>query len=406
MIKKIWILNHEVEDIQSVNQISKNLCQLYLSLPKENFEILEINLMDPTIKNLIIQFKENTPEHIAIVHPSVISHIFLNALLSVKTTIKPQFIFHIFGNFIRYGENWFSLNHLLSKKNVQFIVASKCYFDLLTNFISLENLYQLPFPISSTKEIDDALSEKVESEPLNILYAGRYHEQKNVTVLIYTLNDIAKTTKRKIYLNLATYFDDFNPTTLNTERKLGKQFNDYLKATKGLSDYFQIKLLPHQNTKKLNELYLNNDMLISFSTFLDEDYGNIVIESLEKGTPCIVSSWGGYKDFCHEFPNDCFGLDVILEKEKLYLDTEKLSSLILEIANRNNNQRKKLKQKVEKYIGLEKMQLNLQSIFLRETLFSTFNQSLLTFSRELKNQENKSIIVDFKKYYNSFWQTR
>lgn len=405
MIKKnIWILNIREQDIQSVHQISENLCNLYRHLPEDKYEILEINLSDSSCKNLLIDFKKNTPDHVAIVHPGVVRHVFLGSLLCLKTKTSPQYIFHVYGNFVRYGEIWFSLNHLLTNKKIQFIVASKCYYDLLLNFISERNLYQMPFPISLTKEKTITSGNQSQTEIIKLLYAGRYHEQKNVTALIKILNEISQALEKKIELTLAVYFDDFNPTTLETKKILGEQFSDYSEEIMLLSDYFHVRLLPHQNNASLNELYSNNDALISFSTFFDEDYGNIVIESLASGTPCIVSNWGGYKDFCQEFPDDCFGLDINLEENNFYINTEKLSSFILKTAVRNIEQREKLKQKAGKYIGLPHLHHKLNFLFSKGSTFSGFEQSLLTFSRKLKNPEEENTLIDFEKYYYSFWQ--
>jgi glycosyltransferase involved in cell wall biosynthesis len=414
MIKKnIWVLNHEAEDIQSVNRIAQNLSKLYLSLSSDLFNVVEINLVDinslkivdALFANRIVEFKENTPDHVIIVHPSVTNHLFLSALLSIKTKSQAQFIFHVVGNFIRYGESWFSLNHLLANKKIQFVVASQCYYELLANFISTENLSILPFPINFVSKEVNPRGEGEQREIFNVLYAGRYHEQKNVTCLIRSLNNVSKNTGRRICLNLAVYFDDFNPTTLNTRKILGEQFNEYLKAISGLSASFEVKLLPHQNENELSNLYRSNDVFISFSTFLDEDYGNAIIESLSEGTPCIVSNWGGYKDFCHEFPNDCFGLDIVVEEDKLYLKTEKLPLILEGIAIRKAEHRRKLKEEIKGYIGKEILIPGLLNIFSRKNIFSQFDQSLLGFALELKNQSGKFTSINFKKYYKAFWKT-
>jgi glycosyltransferase involved in cell wall biosynthesis len=412
MIKKnIWILNHKAEDIQSVNRISQNLSKLYMSLPEDFFEVLEIDLMDlesaisvdSDFKSRIVQFKDKTPDHVIILHPNITNHIFLSALLSIKTEIQTQFIFHIFGNFIRYGESWFSLDHLLTNKNIQFVVASKCYFGVLANFISKENMYTLPFPINFKDDSEKHLNNKVHGEVLNVLYAGRYHEQKNVTCLIRSLNEISNNTYKKICLTLVVYFDDFNPTTIDSKKILGKQFHEYVEAITSLSVSFEVKVLPHQNEAELNYLYESNDAFISFSTFLDEDYGNTIIESLAVGTPCIVSNWGGYKDFCQEFPNDCFGMEVVLEKDKLYLETDKLVMFLERVAKRTQEDRAKLIQKTKKYIGQDKLFFALSDLFSKKNVFSHFDQELLSFALELKSEPGKRPLDKFKTFYKSFW---
>jgi glycosyltransferase involved in cell wall biosynthesis len=411
---KIWVLNHNSRDIQSVNQISKNLSELYFSLPTNFFEITEINLIEIEntagveldSKSLLVQYKEKTPDHIAIIHPMITNHIFLSALLNAKASVPSQFIFHVFGNFTRYGENWFSLNHFLSKRNVQFVVASKSYFKLLANFIPEDHLFTLPFPIDSTfaKSTNRFVENNVNSEIIKVLYSGRYHEQKNVTSLIKTLNEFTENCGKKIHLTLVVYFDDFNPTTINSHKILGTQFNKYIKAIENLSTSFELNILPHQNHEELNHLYSTHDVFISFSTFLDEDYGNSIIESLSQGTPCIVSNWGGYQDFCNEFPDDCFGLEVLCETNKLYLDIEKLPFFMKNIANRSKKQRLDLCEKAFVYIGQKTLKQSLKDIFRRQEIFNGIDQSLLDFSFEIRKESGGNLINNFKKYYEFFWR--
>lgn len=409
--KKIWILNHSAHDIQSVNKISLNLSKLYKKLNHDHFEVLEIPLMDSgkvssldsDLKSLLIQFKESPPDHVAIVHGSGIFHPFLCSLLLIKTEKSPQFIFHVVGNFIRHGEAWFALNHLLSNKNIQFVVASSCYQKLLSNFISKENLTIIPFPMNLANN-DEAVSVRnLKNDSLKVLYAGRYHKQKNVTPLIQILNEISKETQKKICLNLVVYFDDFNPTTIGAKEILGKQYADYLKAIGALSPFLEVNIFSHKNEEELYRLYREHDVCISFSTFLDEDYGYSIMESLANGTPAIVSLWGGYKDFYHRFPNDCFGLEVTSLEDKFHLNLEKLPKILNLISKRTLENRAKLKQDVEEYVGDEELISQLMKLLIKKSEFLGFEQSLLNFAADLKKVSGKDILLKFKSYYGSFW---
>lgn len=412
MLTKIWVLTHTSGDIQSVNRISNNLSTLYLSLPKDQFEVREIKLadledtisLDFDFKKILQKYKEETPDHVAVVHPGLTNHIFLRALLNSKVAKSPQFIFHIFGNFVRYGESWFALNRLLLRKNVQLAVASDCYFELLTNFISADSLYKLPFPIDLTSTVVSRGNDQDAKErPFRVLYAGRYHEQKNVTQLIRVLDIYSKKFNRKVHLSLAVYFDDFNPTTINSQKILGQQFNNYSSSLKDLSDGVEVSWLPHQSELELARLYSTHDVFISLSTFLDEDYGNSIIESLSQGTPCIVSKWGGYKDFCLQFPDDCLGLDLVLEQKSFYLDTEKIFACLESVFQKTSDDRKKLKLKILDYVGQKKLHQDLTMLFSKKSVFKGFDQSLLNFSINLKKGSGKSFMNEFKILYKSFW---
>ncbi|MDD4973888.1 MAG: glycosyltransferase [Bacteriovorax sp.] len=410
--KNIWILNYQIDDIQSVSNISNNLVALYEGLPQMFYNVLILELQDMekvsstswNHRDWLVRFKETPPHHVIIVHPHVINHIFLSAIMNAQTKFTTQFIFHVFGNFTRHGATWFKLNHLMINKNIQFVAASRCYLELLKNFVAEKNLSILPFPIS-VPDKDNMLACLPQTlDVLNVLYTGRYHEQKNVTSLLEALGEISAEIDKKIHITLVVYFDDFNPTTLNTQKQLGEQYNLFSNMLNGLHERITVTLVPHTDVKHLYKLYSENDVFMSFSTFLDEDYGCSVIESLSCGTPCIVSKWGGYKDFCTEFPDDCFGADIILEQDGFYIDLSKLAHFIKLISQRTLLQRNKLPQDALAVVGNKKL-LDSAMIILSKTFnFSGFDLSLSNFSRDLKTGHGRDTFEGFKRIYKSFWE--
>jgi glycosyltransferase involved in cell wall biosynthesis len=350
------------------------------------------------MQSLLVEFKVNSPDYVVVVEASTIYHPFFNSLLVLKTKNPIQYIFHVLGNFTRYGEDWFALNYFLVGKQAQFIVASSCYQKVLSHFIPEKNLTIIPFPLDLAETIP-----KKNTEFTKVLYAGRYHKQKNVSKLIHCLDEYAKNRKRKITLSLVVYFDDFNPTTLSTNEILGNQFADYSNALKNISSFLEIKLLPHQNETELYRLYKDHDLCISLSTFLDEDYGYSIVESLSNGTPAIVSNWGGYIDFCLMFPNDCFGLEVIEEGDVLYLNTEKFSYYLDLISQRTLKDQEALAQRIESNLGEENLKSQLLNVLKKKNIFNGFDQELSGFSKDLKNKTDVTLLHKFKKYYGPFW---
>ncbi|MFA6237023.1 MAG: glycosyltransferase [Bacteriovorax sp.] len=397
--KKIWILNYIKEDLQSVNQISRNLSRLYFSLPENEYEILELKLIDPEsnktgeagLRELLLNYKKDTPDHVAIINPGVVAHPFFSSILNIKVAHEPQYLFHVFGNFVRNAKTWYGLSSALINKNVQFVAASICYKEVLSHFIAMKNLSLLPFMIDQAFEQINVSNEDEVSNSLKILYAGRYHEQKNVTLLIKFLSLYAKLSSRNIQLSLITYFDDFNPTTVISNSKQGNQYKAYVAALNHVSQNFSVRLLPHQDVQELKKSYSAHDVFMSFSTFFDEDFGMAIMESLSQGTPCIVSSWGGYKDFIREFPDDCFGLNVSLEQKGLYLSTEKFQDYMEIISKKTTSDRLNLSEKIKKYNGSAKIQEELKKIFTKKSCFKQFDPSLLD--------------IKIEDVYNSFWKT-
>ncbi|MGZ3787077.1 MAG: glycosyltransferase [Bacteriovorax sp.] len=410
--KNIWILNYQIDDLQSVGNISSNLVSLYRELPPSAFDVSLFELQDMERsesanlehRNWLVRFKENPPHHVIIVHPHVINHVFLSAILNVQTSFSPQFVFHVFGNFTRQGAVWFNLNHLMLNKNIQFVVASTCYLELLKTFVPEKNLSLLPFPVFAADNKDIFSSFQQCSDTMNVLYSGRYHDQKNVTFLMETLGKISDEIAKKIHLTLVVYFDDFNPTTLNTPKRLGEQYRHFLSAINGLDKKITVTLMPHTDIKNLYKLYSQNDVFMSFSTFLDEDYGCSVIESLVCGTPSIVSRWGGYKDFSREFPEDCLGLEVTIEREGFYIDLSKLMPFLELITKRTIHQRIQLSRDAMAVFGNKKLLESAELILAKEGAFSGLDPSLAKLSRELKMDNKPDAIEAFKRVYKSFWE--
>lgn len=395
MKKRVWVLNYKTEDLQSVENISSALTRLYAELPHAQYEVSIIELVDAERvpgaewRAWTQEFIERPPEHIAIVHPSVNHHIFFKSLLFLKS--QTQFIFHVFGNFVRNGESWFGINHLLQEKNVQFAAASASYMQLLEKFMAKESLALLPFPV---KKIDLPLAHKEDPSFIRVLYAGRYHEQKNVTLLIEKLSELSIHHSKKIRLTLAVSFDDFNPTTLNEPKKLGAQFRKYTEVLKNSGDKIEIAFIQHTNFEKLQTLYKENEIFVSFSTFLDEDYGCAVLESLCSGTPCIVTNWCGYKDFVRAFPEHCKGIEVRLEDGSFIVDLEGLSEQIKELSGLTLVERRELAEKAQDIYGSKQLQRLLEVLFSKKHGFSGFHEKL----------NGPMTIESFKVTYRSFWE--
>ncbi len=386
MKKKIWLLNFQANDIQSVSTIAKNLGHLYFSLYHEAYEVEEVLLTGTDChsqRDLLVKYKKETPDHVVVVHPHVVGHIFLRALLSIQIKKSTQFIFHIVGNFTRNLDLWSSLEHLLQKKNVHFFVPSESYKNVIAHFIEEDHLSVLPFPIEVQRE------KKQSGDRLKILYAGRFHHQKNVERLISELSIYAEKNQRSTQLTLAVYFDDTNPSTLGQTGVLGEQFASYQKVLSRKHPLLHVELLSHRNETELSALYRNHDLFMSFSTFFDEDYGYAVIESLAHGTPCIVSKWGGYQDFCQAFPEDCLGVDVHFEQEPS-LEIKNLSLLIKQLEGKTVDGKK-----VEDYAGKEHLKNKLIKAFSHHSSFEFYKPLMKSF----KTLDSEG----FKKVYKSFW---
>lgn len=391
---KIWVLNYRTSDLQSVENISSSLVDLYRSLPGYSMKLIELNEFSSHREELT-EFKTNPPDAIAIVHPSVNYHLFFQSLLTLQSEMK--ILIHVFGNFIRNGDLWARQSHLLSGKKVKFLAASPSYEKVMSAFIAKENLGLLPFPIQIPAEFKRA---QLLNDTWKLIYAGRYHEQKNCTALIEVLDTLAVSTQQKIQLTLMVAFDDFNPTTIQTKKRQGEQYARFLRACGKTSGYLSVTLIPHNSFQEMSRQFSRHHAFISLSTFFDEDYGCAVAEALCAGLPCVVSRWGGYGDFSKAFPDYCFGLDVVNENNQLILDLHSLESAVEKACTFTTSDCEEQSLKAKEVFSKQELSADLVRNLERVSVFRSFNSSLSGLAKELKTTAN---VDNFKKYYEPFW---
>lgn len=395
-MKSIWVLNYRTSDLQSVENISSSLIDLYRALPGYTIKLIELSDFS-SHRTELEEFKKTPPVSIAVVHPSVNYHLFFQSLLTLQPDIT--LLFHVFGNFVRNGDLWTRQGHLLRGRRIKFLAASPSYEKVLSAFIAKENLGLLPFPVQMPSEL------KREAKPLledtwKMIYAGRYHEQKNCTAMIEVLDTLAVSTQQKIQLTLMVAFDDFNPTTIQTEKRQGEQYARFLRACGKTSGYLSVHFVPHNSFEEMIRQFSLHHAFISLSTFFDEDYGCAVAEALSAGLPCVLSRWGGYGDFINAFPGYCLGLDVTNENHQLILDIHSLESAVEKACTLNQSEREELSRKVKAFVSKEKLSSELKREMDNAQVFHGFSHTLSALAKELKTSAN---VDNFKKYYEPFW---
>lgn len=392
-MKSIWVLNYRTNDLQSVENISSSLVDLYRALPGHEIKIIDLYDFSSHRTELEI-YKKNPPAAIAVVHPSVNYHFFFLSLLVLNRDV--EILFHVFGNFIRNGDLWAQQSHLLQGKKVKFLAASPAYKKVLASFIPESNLGLVPFPVQFSQEFKTAPT----PETWKLIYSGRYHEQKNCTVLIEALDKLAVHNQQKIELTMMVVFDDFNPTTIQTKKRQGEQYARFINACAKTSSYLSVQFIPHGSFQEMSRQFSQHHAFISFSTFFDEDYGCAVLEALCSGLPCVLSRWGGYGDFAALFPHFCFGLDVIEENNQLVLEADLFESFVEKACTMNTEERAMNSRQARQFASSQ----NLSATLLKEAdkihSFQGFKKELAELAVGLKTNGN---VEKFRKYYEPFW---
>lgn len=395
MKKKIWVLNYKMTDLQSVENISSALVQAYRSLAPE-FDVTVIELEDFfSPRTLLLAAKDERPNAVAVVHPSVNHHIFFQSLMCLE--IRFHLMIHVFGNFFRNGDLWFRQNHLLKNKTVTFIAASDSYQRILEHFIPKAHLERMPFPVQLAPQ---AMTQKRDSQVLKVLYAGRYHDQKNVSALIQVLSGYVEASGKEVRLTIMGSFDDFNPTTIQKNKIQGEQYQEYLQALTKKNERLKVKLLPHGAFEELLRQFETHDLFFSLSTFLDEDFGCVVAEALCAGLPCVLTRWGGYENFSRLFPEICTSIKVTMNHNDFLIDDDECKNALIKAAAISTDQKAVGTQRARSYFSPAAFTVRLRIIVERTADFTGFDPALEAFALSLKKTES---VENFKKYYAPFW---
>lgn len=227
--------------------------------------------------------------------------------VDVTFEARPKFLIHVFGDFVLDCLLWQSIRKDLQGWPVHFITASHRQQKLIERFfVNSQNVSCLPFPVdesiynTNAMEINRTLIRekfKIGPEEKIFLYTGRISYQKNIDVLLKVFNEIQSTIGEKIHLWVAGGFDDI----------LLPYFGKY-----GVVGSFYSHLAPERRHNNLNVNWLGScapdelvgfyhaaDVLVSMSTYNDEDYGMSPAEAMCTGLPLLLSSWGGYASFAN-----------------------------------------------------------------------------------------------------------
>lgn len=128
--------------------------------------------------------------------------------------------------------------------------------------------------------------------PIDLVYAGRLSRQKNVDMLILFnegLNEEGIHTRLHLFGDFDIRFHE------DLGRQQGFSFKEYLLGLIEQCKY-QPKLYGHIGKEEWLQTKFNQPVAISLSTFIGEDFGVSLAQSIEKGWPVIASEFGGHKD--------------------------------------------------------------------------------------------------------------
>lgn len=319
---KTWILSSDAIVIASLSNISKNLTDSYKQYDKN---LLELKLDQNSNYNSHLDlFMEDPPDLIVVVHPLVISHPFFTHIMSSNQSFKIKFIIHAVGDFLRRSLSYVSLEHLFLGKDIHWLFPSEGYAAVTKSmFQNLNEAQVAMIPVSgdffySQKERDVFRSELgLKTDELCFLYTGRIGEQKNIELAIKLVKESCFELKKKFKFFIVGSLDDYEGASIGFPKKLGSTYG----SIKSLLDE-NVIIVPNQATQKLRNYYNAADVFVSLSCYHDESFGLSPLESLSAGTPCILSQWGGYRDFHHNSKKYCHLVKLDLDQDGFHFSKD------------------------------------------------------------------------------------
>jgi glycosyltransferase involved in cell wall biosynthesis len=217
----------------------------------------------------------------------------------------------------------FEILHLLTSRDV---FIGTCQGDLECMKQSFHNAYSVKIPFT----IDDfKIENKEKKEKVPFVYIGRISPQKNLDQLVYAYKKLDDIDKKNHPLFL--YGTEDNLGYPNN----GLHNNFYLKSLKrlikelNLEEHVILKgFVERQNIQV--ELGCNY-IFISPTTHSDENFGMAAFRSLLTGVPCILTSWGGHKEFIPDFSKQVQLINIRLNQGGPSVDPNELFGIMKQV---------------------------------------------------------------------------
>lgn len=266
-----------------------------------------------------------------------------------------DYIFHIYGDFPLYLQEWRAVFKLLTEKKVKLICASTAQKKMIEKFFIQTNIvYECPFPVNNKQFYYDESLRKSTREHFNIsdsakvfLYTGRLSYQKKITDLVekFCIALAEKIIPHDSKLMLVGSFDNLGVLYLGTSRILGEYFREVERVICRYEKFRgNIHFIPNVAHSELNAIYNCADVFFSLGTYHDEDFGMSVAEGICCGLSAVLTKWAGYRSFqLSDHPECCELIPVQLDlREPKIDDNQVLPAMkrVLEVSHGRADQAK------------------------------------------------------------------
>jgi len=216
---------------------------------------------------------------------------------------NDRIIFWCYGDLLWNIPFWQSIENELKGKKITWVVASKRWLKLAEQFIPSENISLIAHPFNlntpSLSRSDARLKFGWHDDDKVLLYCGRRSQQKNLPRFWHIWKELRLKSPTPVKLVLVGDWCDYGiPQSPENKQPISiqKRMWDELRSMfqEDLLDFGQI------DHDKLPDILLAADVAVSFSTFLEEDFGLALREARLVGTPVVSTNWGGHADMKDE----------------------------------------------------------------------------------------------------------
>lgn len=141
------------------------------------------------------------------------------------------------------------------------------------------------------------------------VYVGRLSRQKNLHSLLVAFAAFQKEWPVQIELHLFGMGDELDSPNMEIKRSgyetLLKDFTEKLNLTQQIHFHGWVK------REEITAFYqCHNAVFVSPSLHSDENFGMAALQAIEAGHPCLLSQWGGHKNYIEAFKSGVVGIPV------------------------------------------------------------------------------------------------
>lgn len=292
-----------------------------------SYEMCEDEAVD--LPSLVSQVELWNPDKIVLLDHRPNPLQILAAFKGGEQSSRFQFYVHIFGDFAVYPQAFHQFGPAINDLKICWLAPSQALQKSLLFFLEDNVSTQIcPYPVDAqkfyfTEILRHTYRQNLGLSPQDFLltYVGRLTLQKNIHLLLESFA-IAAEEFPHLKLLLVGDFDDKGAPFHGIEPRRGYYYQYLHRQIIAFEKKFPNRLFLKntQAAKNVHGLLNASDSFISLSTYHDEEFGMAPLESLMCGTPCILTDWGGYKEFLGG-PNS-FSVPVVFSAGQLQMDLQ------------------------------------------------------------------------------------